>query len=187
MKNYTHVIANFLVNRMNEYRMYSESEKIVITYGIEIIFNNILKVMIYLTVGFVCNIFLETLLAIFILVILRVVTGGCHFQSDFVCTLLSGVMIFLPIIFSIYVTIGRKSFEVLLLGTAIVYFVFAPQDKKYEEASKIELLSVKIGITVFLVVSCLSSLVINKPLGIIVLCVSFLQGLSLILGGKYSD
>ena len=56
MKNYTHVIANFLVNRMNEYRMYSESEKIVITYGIEIIFNNILKVMIYLTVGFVCKI-----------------------------------------------------------------------------------------------------------------------------------
>ena len=36
MRDYTHVIAVCFANKMDEYRGYTESERIVITYGLEI-------------------------------------------------------------------------------------------------------------------------------------------------------
>ena len=36
MRDYTHAIAIRVVDKMNEYRGYTESERIVITYGLEL-------------------------------------------------------------------------------------------------------------------------------------------------------
>lgn len=43
MRDYTHAIAVSFVDKMNEYRRYTESERIVITYGLEIFLNNFLN------------------------------------------------------------------------------------------------------------------------------------------------
>ena len=51
MKDYTHVIVISIVDKMNEYRRYSEAERIVITYGLELFLNNNLKLMIYFLVS----------------------------------------------------------------------------------------------------------------------------------------
>ena len=48
MRDYTHAIAIRFVDKMNEYRGYTESERIVITYGLEIFLNNFIKLIIYL-------------------------------------------------------------------------------------------------------------------------------------------
>lgn len=48
MRDYTHAIAVSFVDKMNEYRRYTESERIVITYGLEIFLNNFIKLIIYL-------------------------------------------------------------------------------------------------------------------------------------------
>ncbi len=36
MRDYTHVIAVCFVEKMDEYRRYSEAERIIITYGLEV-------------------------------------------------------------------------------------------------------------------------------------------------------
>ena len=43
MRDYTHAIAIRVVDKMNEYRGYTESERIVITYRLELFLNNNLK------------------------------------------------------------------------------------------------------------------------------------------------
>ena len=45
MRDYTHAIAVSFVDKMNEYRRYTESERIVITYGLEIFLNNFIKLI----------------------------------------------------------------------------------------------------------------------------------------------
>ena len=95
MRDYTHVIAVCFVEKMNEYRRYSESERIVITYGLEIFLNNFIKLIIYLITGFMCNIFSETIIAIVILGGLRILSGGYHSQSDLGCLLLPSLPSFL--------------------------------------------------------------------------------------------
>lgn len=82
MRDYTHAIAIRFVDKMNEYRGYTESERIVITYGLELFLNNNLKLMIYLIIGSVCNIFTETVIAVLVMAVLRILTGGYHSQSD---------------------------------------------------------------------------------------------------------
>lgn len=187
MKYYTHLITVLLVDKMDKYRNYPESERIVITYGLELFFNNILKLIAYLILGSIWNLFVETIIAIFVLAILRVLSGGYHSHTDLGCLLLSGIMIFLPIILSKYIFISKLSFIVFFLGILTVYYLYAPQDEKYIDASREELLRVKIYVILVLVGICLGSLFMDSQLGIIVMLVSLGQGVSLITKEIYDD
>ena len=108
MRDYTHAIAIRVVDKMNEYRGYTESERIVITYGLELFLNNNLKLMIYLIIGSVCNIFTETVIAVLVMAVLRILTGGYHSQSDLGCLILS-----------------HMHFIVFSLGITVIYILYA--------------------------------------------------------------
>ena len=185
MRDYTHVIAVCVVDKMNEYRGYSESERIIITYGLEVFLNNFIKLIIYLITGIVCNIFMETVIAIVTLAILRVLSGGYHSQSDLSCLILTGGMIFLPIILSEYLFITH--FAVALFVIATIYFIYVPQDEKYLETSREELLKIKIGVILVMCGVCLGGLFISYQLGIITMLVALGQGVSLIGGKLYES
>ena len=185
MRDYTHVIAVCFVEKMNEYRRYSESERIVITYGLEIFLNNFIKLIIYLITGFMCNIFSETIIAIVILGGLRILSGGYHSQSDLGCLLLTGGMIFLPIVLSKYLSIPHEYFVLILFGIAIVYFCYVPQDEKYLEASREELLKIKTSDILVMFGDCLGGLFISNQWGMIIMFVALVQGISLIGGKAY--
>lgn len=178
MRDYTHVIAVCFVEKMDEYRRYSEAERIVITYGLEVFFNNFIKLIIYLIIGFICNIFPETVIAVVTLAVLRILSGGYHSQSDLGCLLLTGCMIFSPIILSKYLFITNEHFATILFGTAFVYFLYVPQDEKYLGASREELLNIKISVILVVFGVCLSGLFFSNQLGIIIMFVALLQGLS---------
>lgn len=126
MRDYTHAIAVSFVDKMNEYRRYTESERIVITYGLELFLNNNLKLIIYLIIGSVCNIFTETVIAVLVMAVLRILTGGYHSQSDLGCLILTGSMIFIPIILSKYAFISHMHFIVFSLGITVIYILYAP-------------------------------------------------------------
>ena len=180
MRDYTHAIAVSFVDKMNEYRGYTESERIVITYGLELFLNNNLKLMIYLIIGSVCNIFTETVIAVLVMAVLRILTGGYHSQSDFGCLILTGSMIFIPIILSKYVFISHMHFIVFSLGITVIYILYAPCGGKYSNVKGLALLWIKTVVTLILFWGYLGGIFINRRWGIIVMLVSLMQGLSLI-------
>ena len=185
MRDYTHAIAVCFVNKMDEYRGYTESERIVVTYGLEILFNNLLKLIVYLVIGSVCNIFAETVIAVFTLAILRILSGGYHSQSDLGCLFLTGGMIFSPIILSKYLFVTNEHLAVVLFVIAAIYFRYVPQDEKYLGASKEELIKIKISVILVMFGVCLGGLIISHQLGVIIMLVALGQGLSLIGGETY--
>lgn len=187
MKDYTHVIVISIVDKMNEYRRYSEAERIVITYGLELFFNTFFKLIIYLAIGCICDILIETIIAVFVLAILRILSGGYHSQSDFGCLILTGGMIFLPIILSKYLCVIGECFCIFLLGIIIVYFFYVPQDNKYLGLSKEKLMRVKIKVILIMMGMSLGGLLISNQLGCLVMFVALVQGLSLIKGGAYES
>lgn len=182
MKEYTHVLVEFFVNQMDVYRKYSESERIVITYGLELLFNNSLKLIVYLIIGVIFNVFVETVMAVFVLAILRIMSGGYHSRSDFGCLFMTGLILFSPIIVSKEIYLSKENIIIILIGIAMMYLIFAPNDEKYNGASRRDLIKVKIDIIFVLLGICLGSLLISAQLGIIAIGVSWLQGLSLIKG-----
>ncbi|MCI9618809.1 MAG: accessory gene regulator B family protein [Dorea sp.] len=185
MRDYTHVIAVCFANKMDEYRGYTESERIVITYGLEIFLNNFLKLMVYLIIGSVCDIFTKTVIAVLTLAILRILSGGYHSNSDLGCLFLTGGMIFSPIVLSKYLFVTNEHLAVVLFVIAAIYFLYVPQDEKYLGTSKEELVKIKISVILVMFGFCLGGLFIDHQLGVIIMFVALGQGLSLIGGEIY--
>lgn len=82
--------------------------------------------MIYSIIGSVCNIFTETVIDVLVMAVLRILTGGYHSQSDLGCLILTGSMIFIPIILSKYAFISHMHFIVFSLGITVIYILYAP-------------------------------------------------------------
>ena len=139
-----------------------------------------IKLMIYLIIGSVCNIFPETVIAVLVMAVLRILTGGYHSQSDLGCLILTGSMIFIPIILSKYAFISHMHFIVFSLGITVIYILYAPCGGKYSNVKGLALLWIKTVVTLILFCGYLGGIFINRRWGIIVILVSLMQGLSLI-------
>lgn len=94
MINYTHLISEYFVGVIGRNRNYSREEKIVITYGVELIFNTLLKSIVYILLGMLLHQTLETVLSIFVFGFLRYFTGGVHAKTDMGCFLITGGIVF---------------------------------------------------------------------------------------------
>lgn len=90
MKNYTHLMSEYFVRIIGKKRNYSREEKIVITYGVELLFNTLLKSIVYILLGTLLHQALETVLSIFVFGFLRYFTGGVHAKTDIGCFLITG-------------------------------------------------------------------------------------------------
>ena len=133
MKNYTYELVSTIMRKMNKYRDYSEEEYIVISYGLELLLNSCLKAVIYLIIGGISGIFAETVFVIFFLAVLRSFSGGYHSKTDIGCLILTGILIFAPILIAKYLPIDKSLYEACFFGALIIHLLFAPQDEKYEK------------------------------------------------------
>lgn len=126
MKDYTHELSVKFVEYIKGEEQYSVEKNTVITYGIELIFNSLLKTIIYLCIGALCGKLTETLVVIFIFGFVRVFAGGVHMKEDTGCFVMTGILIGLgvisPKICSQYVQIH---FKVIWIGINIIYLLFA--------------------------------------------------------------
>ena len=139
VKNYTYELVSTIMRKMNKYRDYSEEEYIVISYGLELLLNSCLKAVIYLIIGGISGIFAETVFVIFFLAVLRSFSGGYHSKTDIGCLILTGILIFAPILIAKYLPIDKSLYEACFFGALIIHLLFAPQDEKYEKKKKGEL------------------------------------------------
>ena len=76
MKNYTKLLSEQMVTVMDKYNNYEETEKIVISYGMELFLNSVLKTSIYLLIGMVAGKGVEVILAMTIFGGVRKISGG---------------------------------------------------------------------------------------------------------------
>ena len=64
MKDYTHELSGLIGGKMSRIQNYSEEKEAVVTYGIELILNSLLKAVIYILIGTLLGKTLEVVTAI---------------------------------------------------------------------------------------------------------------------------
>lgn len=110
---------------------HTEIEKEKIRFGIQLIVNDIWKILFIYVVALILNCFIPTLITHIIFIALRQVCFGFHFQNSIVCLITSTIS--LPIGLYIINTIngsgGRFIFLIGLLST-LVLLLFAPVGTK---------------------------------------------------------
>lgn len=132
MKNYTHVLAVQSMRIMEKNKIYSDKERIVITYGIELLLNSLLKACIYIWIGFLFHRSWEVLISIVIFGLIRKFSGGVHAKTDSSCFVLTGCIIMLAALAPLVWSISVKGCLIVSVILNVVYFIKAPHDTYYE-------------------------------------------------------
>ncbi len=94
----------------------------VLKYGIEVILNGLLVVMLSLFVSLFLDNTIETIMAMIAFVLLRQVSGGYHFQKSMWCTVFSvSLFTFIP-----FVPYHAQWFYIMNIVSVILCLCFAP-------------------------------------------------------------
>lgn len=187
MKDYTKEIAGEIIRKMNLKTNYSENKMEVLTYGMELILNSLLKVLIYLCVGVMLGKFLEVVFAIIVFVILKKTSGGIHFEKDIYCFLVTGGII-LGSVFSAEILKQKERLNIILmLFSIILYLRYAPCDEYYDENNLGEKEKDKFKSMMLVCTFFAGSILMNDYCRSVVTIVAFLEGLTLIKGGNKDE
>ena len=156
-------------------------------YGFELIFSSCLAICLVLTLGFILNCFIESILFLICIITLRLYTGGYHANtyvgcnmlligSFLLCICMYTVIEELKVIWLVHI--------ILMLINFIITFLFLPTDNKNKVLTKKEKLKCKKISFLILLFYCIIALVMaanNISLGFFVLVVlEFLFGTILI-------
>lgn len=178
MKDYSHIISVEAVKKLDKDKEYSDSEKTVITYGIELFLNTALKMLIYIAIGIMVDKAVETLVSIITFEVLRFYSGGIHAKTDTGCFILSGGIVFGAVLLAEIFIVPSKIYFALGIVLNIIYWFFADKAGKREKANERLALKVKavIAVNVFLGIG----FKMNAYWATILMAVTLLQGLTLI-------
>lgn len=187
MKDYTKEVANGIIKKMNLRANYSENKMEVLIYGMELILNSLLKVVLYLCIGIILGKFLEVIVAIIIFAILRKNSGGVHFEEDIYCFLVTGGVIFASI-FGAEILKHREEFNfILMLASIILYLRYAPCDEYYIKNNQDEKEKDKFKSVILVCFFFVGTILMNDYWRSLVTIVAFLEGLTLIKGGSNDE
>lgn len=75
---------------MSKDNKYNEIEQAVISYGLELLLNSVLKTCIYMLIGIVSGKGLEVACSLVGFICIRKFSGGCHATTNTVCFVLTG-------------------------------------------------------------------------------------------------
>lgn len=129
-------ISNRTIKIMERQKVYSQEKKVVMEYGIELILDSAIKLIVYLIIGGVIGKFKEVLFAILIFGIIRKFAGGFHAKTGMGCFFLTGVVIAVSVFSPQYLDGHRGGLSVFTWTINILYFVFAPCDEYFEQEGK---------------------------------------------------
>lgn len=125
MINYTHLISEYFVRIIGRKRNYSKEEKIVITYGVELLFNTLLKSIVYILLGMLFHQTLETFISIFVFGFLRYFTGGMHTKTDIGCFLITGGIVFGAVFVPYVWIVPMWGYWVIAIAASFAYICFS--------------------------------------------------------------
>ena len=184
MVDYTKRLSEQIVTVMDTYNNYGEIERIVISYGMELLLNSVLKTVIYLLVGLAIGKVMEVALAMAIFGSVRKLSGGRHAATDVGCFLMTGGIIFLSVISPCIVNISGQGYVLIIFVVNWIFIYWAPYDeyfekaKNYDERVRIKLQSIFMINIIFLI-----GIFVNNYWQTIIYMTLVGQGITLI-GGK---
>lgn len=124
-------MSEYIVSYMDKKRNYSIEEITVISYGIELFLNSVIKIIVYMLIGILIGRMKEVLFSFLIWCSVRKQSGGRHAQNDSICFLISGFSIFFPVIISSYIKIIKLQIIINILVINVMYLIYAPYDEYY--------------------------------------------------------
>lgn len=125
-------IANRLIKIMDVKKLYSQEKKAILVYGMELILDSAIKLIVYLIIGAAFGKFKEVLFAVSIFGIIRKFAGGIHAKTGMGCFFLTGMVITVSIISPRLLSENRVILCVFIWIINVLYFVFAPCDEYFE-------------------------------------------------------
>lgn len=155
MTDYTHEVSEKIIGCISEKRYYSDSERIVFTYGMELLLNFVLKAMIYIGIGCVFQKGLETVLSIFVFGVLRFFSGGKHAKTDTGCFLISGSIILIAVCVPLIFQVTTVQYLIILGIVNFIYGMFSENQKHFGCGNKKNKLGVLIILNLMFFVSSL--------------------------------
>lgn len=185
MKDYTHELSSVIGRKMSRIENYSKEKEIVVTYGIELILNSLLKAVIYILIGTLLGKTLEVVTAIAVFAALRKCAGGAHARSDTGCFLITGAIVFTAAFGTGFLMHCPILYSVLPLISEVLYLCFAPCDEYYEKQKGSKAWR-RAKIKALLLVNGLfgAGMILGRYWGGILILSVFLEGITLVRRAK---
>ena len=181
MRDYTHELSGVIGRKMGRIQNYSEEKEVVVTYGIELILNSLLKAVIYILIGTLLGKTLEVVTAVIVFAAVRKCAGGVHAKSDMGCFLITGAIVFISAFGTDFLIHFPILYGLLSLISELLYLIYAPCDEYYEKqrGSKVWMTA---KIKALLLVNGLFGMgfVLGRYWGGIILLSVFLEGITLV-------
>lgn len=162
-----HALAVYLVKQLNKIYPRTELENIKMAYGIEIVLDNLLKMVCIIIVAALTGLLRETLIVFIGFGVLRLSAGGRHMDRSSTCLLLSGLITIGGGFLARLHILARWECIIALLVSCIVASVYAPSGtvnnpihEKYKKVLKVRSI-VTIGIYVLVILVQKDSLIQN--------------------------
>lgn len=129
-------IASRLIKIMDAKKLYSQEKKVIMVYGMELILDSTIKLIVYLLIGVAVGKFKEVLFAVSVFGIIRKFAGGIHAKTGIGCFFLTGMVITVSVISPRIISGNWLILSVFIWIINILYFVFAPCDEYFELAGR---------------------------------------------------
>lgn len=158
------LIINKIVNKLKEYKKYSNIEIIKIRYGLEGFIRFLEKIVIILIIGIFLNLLKEMLIFMFFYMIIKLNSGGAHAKNSFWCLIFS-LIIFIGIPYLGKATIINTAFKLIVLFISVfIFYKYSPASthKKPIIYNKNKL---KRNSILILIIYCISSLFLKNYIG----------------------
>ena len=125
-----------VMRKMDKKKQYSESEKKVIVYGLELIFFFFLKSFAYLAVGFALGKGMEVAAVMTAFGALRKTSGGKHAKTNLGCFTLTGGILAISVGVPMILQISETTYIAVAVAALLLYLEFAPEDEYYRCAER---------------------------------------------------
>ena len=103
-----------------------EIERLKIKYGIQLILNMLTKILVSFLIGAIIGLFMETLLLVLFFGIIRLYSGGAHYDSDKMCWIVTVAIFVGGALFSNVVDMNIYFFVVSILTATVLLWKYAP-------------------------------------------------------------
>lgn len=127
-RTFTDYICEKIIGTVGQGREISELDKKKLNYWIQMIYINVTKLAIMLTVAILLNVFKEVLVTWFFFAMLRMTAFGIHCKSSLSCTIGSVLIFDGGALISKYVEFHMYVPYIIYIITFIIFLAYAPAD-----------------------------------------------------------
>lgn len=134
--NFARELSKRLVKIIDQPKGYSQEKEVIMIYGMELILNSTIKLIVYLIIGAAIEKFKEVVFVILIFGIVRKSAGGIHAKTGAGCFFLTGIVIAASVFSPQVLRENRAILSTIPWIINFLYFIFAPYDEYFEQEEK---------------------------------------------------